>query len=79
MIFIDTPWTDAVFQQACDRIYRIGTKRPVFIYNLITKDTIDERVSDILKDKKAISEYVIDNQISKTGFESLKKYIKDLK
>lgn len=79
MIFIDTPWTAAVFNQACDRIYRIGTNRKVFIYNLITKDTIDERVLEIINDKKAISDYIIDNEISKSTVDNLRKYILELK
>ena len=79
MIFIDTPWTDAQFQQSCDRIYRIGTTKPVFIYNLICNNTIDERVNDILNTKKALSDYMIDDIISKNGLEILKKYIEELK
>jgi SNF2 family DNA or RNA helicase len=79
MIFIDTPWTAAVFNQACDRIYRIGTKNKVFIYNLITKDTIDERVLEIINDKKAIADYIIDNEISKSTIDNLRKYILELK
>lgn len=78
MIFIDTPWTDAIFKQACDRIYRIGTSKTVFIYNLITKDTIDERVRDILIDKRALSSYLIDDEIPKDALDSLKKYILEL-
>ena len=34
-IFIDTPWTYAEFEQCCDRCYRIGSTKPVIIYNLI--------------------------------------------
>lgn len=79
LIFIDTPWTDGVFSQCCDRIYRIGTTDKVFIYNLITKDTIDERVLEILNDKKALSEYIIDDTISPTAIQNLKKYIEELK
>ena len=78
VIFIDTPWTEAVFSQACDRCYRFGTTKPVTIYNLITKDTIDERVLEILNTKQAISDYVIDDKVSDKTIESLKKYILDL-
>lgn len=77
-IFIDTPWTAAEFEQAQDRIHRIGAKDPVFIYELITKDTIDERVHEIVKTKEAISDFIIDNKISQNSLESLKKYILDL-
>ena len=78
MVFLDTPWTSAVFCQAQDRIYRIGTKDKVTIYHLICKDTIDERVLEILNDKSALSDYIIDDMISQSGAESLKKYILEL-
>lgn len=75
MIFIDTPWTWAVYEQACDRIYRIGTNKKVFIYNLICKDTIDERVLDILNTKQVIGDYIIDDKLNNANLEMLKKYI----
>jgi len=77
-IFLDTPWTDGVFEQAQDRIHRIGSKQPVFIYNLICKDTIDERVKDIVNSKWALSNYVIDDDTSDEVINSLKNYIKEL-
>lgn len=78
MIFIDVPWTAGVFQQAQDRIHRIGSKNPVFIYHLITKDTIDERVLEIVSDKGAIADYIIDDEITEAGLNSLRKYILEL-
>lgn len=78
LIFIDTPYTFALLEQAEDRIYRIGTKKSVTIYNLITKDTVDERVAEIVNDKKAMSEYIIDDKITKKGLESLRKFIETL-
>ena len=78
MIFIDTPYTDAVFSQNQDRIYRIGTKNKVTIYNLICKDTVDERVLEIVNDKSALSDYLVDDIITQKGLESLKKYLLEL-
>ena len=78
-IFIDVPWTSAEFEQAQDRIHRIGSSKPVFIYELITKDTIDERVDEIVETKEAISDFIIDNKISQSSLDSLKKYILDFK
>lgn len=77
-VFVDTPWTNAVFQQAQDRIHRIGSKKPVFIYNLVCKDTIDERVLELVQDKGAISDYIVDDEINQNTVDSLKKYIQDL-
>ena len=78
MIFIDTPFTSSSFMQACDRIYRIGTKKPVFIYNLICEDTIDERVAQIVDKKKAMSDYIVDDKLDNSSLDILKEYILDL-
>ena len=77
-IFMDSSWTAADNQQAEDRIHRIGSKKPVTIYYLWTKDTIDERVKEIVEDKEAISDFIIDDKLSSSSIESLKKYILDL-
>lgn len=77
-IFIDAPWTAAQCTQCEDRIYRIGSKNPVFIYYLWARGTIDERVKEIIEDKEAIADFIIDDKISKRSIDSLKKYILDL-
>ena len=79
MIFLDTPYTDGVFQQACDRIYRIGTKSAVFIYNLICKNTVDERVLKIVNNKKYLSDYVVDDIDNEDVISNLREYVEELK
>ena len=79
MIFIDTPWTDGAFQQACDRIHRIGSNRPVFIYNLICSNSVDEKVLEIVQDKAALSDFIVDNEITRKSLASLQKYIEELR
>ena len=64
VIFYDDPWNPATKQQAEDRVYRIGTTRSVNIYTLITKDTIDEVVNNILKSKQDISNYIVDDDLN---------------
>ena len=78
LIFIDTPFTEAEFTQASDRIYRIGTKESVFIYNLVTRNTVDERVLELVTDKGALADYVVDDKITPQGLESLRKYIEEI-
>ena len=79
MIFIDTPWTDGAFQQAADRIHRIGSKNPVFIYVLVCNNTVDEKVLEIVNDKAALSDFIVDDQITAKSLASLQKYIEELK
>lgn len=77
-IFLSTPWTDGVQTQAEDRIHRIGTKKPVFIFRLWTKDTIDERVLELINTKKALSDYVVDDDMSEQTLDVLRKYIQEM-
>lgn len=62
MICIDQPYTYSQRAQMFDRIYRIGTKLPVFIYVLIAEDTMDEHIDDIVETKGDLSSYIIDNK-----------------
>ena len=61
-----------------NRIYRIGTKESVFIYNLVTRYTVDERVLELVTDKGAIADYVVDEKITPQGLQSLRKYIEEI-
>lgn len=61
VIFYDEPWTPSDKEQAEDRCHRIGTKDSVNIYTIITTDTVDERVNNILYSKRSVSKYIVDN------------------
>lgn len=63
IIFYDEPWTPSDKQQAEDRIYRIGTTKSVNIYTLISRNTVDERVHDILYRKSTMSDLLVDNKL----------------
>ena len=51
VIHIDPWWNPAVERQATDRTHRIGQDRPVFVYKLITRDTVEEKIL-VLQDRK---------------------------
>lgn len=78
-IFIDQPWTDGAYVQACDRIHRIGSKQPVFIYNLICNDTFDTRVHELVQTKGVISNYVIDDEVDSRTIALLRQWITELR
>lgn len=54
VIHYDPWWNPAVEDQATDRAYRIGQKRTVYSIKLITKGTVEEKVLDMQKRKKAV-------------------------
>lgn len=55
MFIYDPWWNPASENQATDRIYRIGQKNNVFIYRLITKNTIEEKVLELKEKKQKIA------------------------
>lgn len=61
MILLDSPWTPSELDQAVDRIHRIGSTKPVIIYNLIANNTIDERIKELVDTKRSVSDYIIDD------------------
>lgn len=78
LIMIDEPWTYAIYEQCTDRIHRINNTEPVFIYNLICENTIDETVAKIIDRKKALADYMIDDKEDYETMKALEKYILDL-
>ncbi len=59
VIHFDPWWNPAVEEQATDRAYRIGQKKKVQVIKLIMKDSIEEKIDDLQKRKKLLSENMI--------------------
>jgi superfamily II DNA or RNA helicase len=51
MVNYDLPWNPMKVEQRIGRLDRIGQKRPVFIYNLASSGTIEERVLEVLDER----------------------------
>ncbi len=68
VIHYDPWWNPAVEDQATDRAYRIGQKKKVFVYRLITKGTVEEKIQKLKQRKRNLVDSVIsvDRNISKT-------------
>lgn len=64
MIFFDLPWTRAAFDQCTDRLDRIGQKNDMTIIKLMARNTIDERIDDIIIGKGAMSDMLVDGKIT---------------
>lgn len=63
VIFMDHPWTNALYEQAVDRCHRIGQKNNITIFNLMCKNTIDERVYSIMHKKGLMSDFIVDEKV----------------
>ncbi len=60
VVHLDPWWNPAVEAQATDRAYRIGQKRVVTSYKLITKGTVEEKILALQEEKKKMMEAVLD-------------------
>lgn len=67
VIHYDPWWNPQVENQATDRAYRIGQDKPVFVYKLIARGTIEERILDLQKFKDELARDVLDFKKRKNG------------
>ena len=70
-IFMDEPWNRANKEQAEDRCHRVGTKENITIYTLICKDTIDERIHNIVDRKGVMADALVDGKLAGDKMELL--------
>lgn len=59
VFILDPWWNPAAESQAIDRAHRIGQKQKVFAYKIIAKDTVEEKILDLQKSKKAVAKAVV--------------------
>jgi len=59
VFILDPWWNPAVEAQAVDRAHRIGQDRHVFAYRLICKDTVEERILEMQKEKQHLADSII--------------------
>lgn len=64
VIMYDRWWNPAKENQALDRVHRIGQKNTVFIYKLMTEDTLEERIHYLIEKKVRLLDEVIATQDS---------------
>ncbi len=60
VIHMDPWWNPAVEDQASDRAHRIGQQRPVTIYRLVAKNTIEEKIVDLHRQKRDLADSLLE-------------------
>lgn len=64
MIFLENDYNPFVDLQAGDRAHRIGQRKVVNIYNIITKDSIEEKILNLQRKKVELSEAIVNTENS---------------
>ncbi|WP_240349727.1 DEAD/DEAH box helicase [Pseudomonas putida] len=60
VIHFDPWWNPASEKQATDRAYRIGQDKPVFVFKLITRGTVEEKIQALQQEKAALAASLLD-------------------
>jgi len=84
VINVDLPWNPAVLEQRIARAYRMGQKRPVQVYLLVTESTIEEKLLTTLSAKHDLALAALDMESDvrevalASGIEELKQRLEVL-
>jgi SNF2 family DNA or RNA helicase len=59
VVHLDRWWNPAVENQATDRAFRIGQKRKVQVRKFICTGTLEEKIDDMIEEKRALADLVV--------------------
>ncbi|MFT7560540.1 MAG: SNF2 family DNA or RNA helicase [Flavobacteriales bacterium] len=79
VIHMDPWWNPAVEDQASDRAHRMGQLRPVTIYRLIAKSTIEEKIVALHQHKRDLADKLLagNEQVSKLSVDDMLNMLKE--
>jgi superfamily II DNA or RNA helicase len=67
VFLLDPWWNPAVEDQAADRAHRIGQDRPVVVYRMVAKDTVEERILALQEKKRRIADVALGDASQAAG------------
>lgn len=68
VIHMDPWWNPAVEDQASDRAHRIGQTRLVTVYRLVVKNSIEEKIIKLHKEKRVLAQSLLEGSDSAGKF-----------
>jgi ERCC4-related helicase len=84
IVNVDLPWNPAVLEQRISRVHRMGQKRPVQVFIMVTENTLEESLLGTLAAKHELALAVLDpdaktaNVDLSSGMEELKRRLEVL-
>jgi hypothetical protein len=74
-INLELPWNPAVLEQRVGRIHRIGQKRPIDVYNLVTESSIEARIAGLIGVKQALFSGLFDGAKDEIRFDAAASFL----
>ena len=69
VINLELPWNPAVLEQRIGRIYRLGQRLPIDVYNLVCEDGIESRIAGLVGSKQAFFKGLFDGSSDSVQFD----------
>jgi SNF2 family DNA or RNA helicase len=71
VFLLDPWWNPAVEAQAIDRAHRVGQTRTVFAYRLICRDTVEEKIAELQKQKRELADAILEGDEASSVLQNL--------
>jgi len=71
VVNLEAPWNPAVLEQRIARVHRLGQTRPVQVYHLVMRDSIEERVQRVLARKRDLFQSLFSGASDEVSFDNL--------
>jgi superfamily II DNA or RNA helicase len=68
VVNLELPWNPAVLEQRIGRIYRLGQKLPIDVYNLVCEQGIESRIAALVSSKQAFFKGLFDGDSDTVDF-----------
>ncbi len=75
VINIELPWNPAVLEQRIGRIYRLGQKLPIDVFNLVSEQGIESRISALVGSKQAFFKGLFDGESDSVQFDQSASFL----
>lgn len=75
VIFVDEPWNRGIKDQAEDRAHRIGTRGTVRVVTILTRDTVDEGVYNLVQKKGKMADLLVDGKVDGKNVDDVLSYL----
>ena len=74
-INLELPWNPAVLEQRIGRIYRLGQKKPIDVFNLVSEDSIEGRIAGLVGAKQAVFAGLFDGTSDVVRFDAASTFM----
>ena len=77
-INLELPWNPAVLEQRIGRIYRLGQKLPIDVYNLVSEGSIEARIAGLVGAKQALFSGLFDGTSDEVRFDGSASFLQQV-